>query len=254
MGFVVLCLIACIGFYDSLVVKNLPLWAVFLTVPVAAFLLTQSHRQQDKTLRLFRLCEYYDTGIARLTRNWEVLDEGKDFLDPDHFYATDLDLFGHGSLFQLMCSARTQAGRETLAGWMKAPAIRGEVLARRDAISELRARQDLREALAMAGAVQVSNCRPGTFSTWVGESIAPFPFWAQGAAFAFTGSLLGILFLYWFGRGIDGLTLARSDLVALFSLQGIFAGVFLSRVRSISGGGDVDFSRTTNRQRDIFKS
>ena len=117
MGLGTLGFFACIALYESLVAKNFPIWTVLLPAPFAAYLFLQSRRLQNKILRLFRLGEYYDAGIARLSRNWEPLDEGKEFSDPDHFYAADLDLFGRGSLFQLLCSARTQAGRETLL-WM----------------------------------------------------------------------------------------------------------------------------------------
>src|SRR6202051_1879079 len=133
--------------------------------PLFVFVMTKTHYYQGKTLKFFRLSEYYDIGIARLNRQWSSLDEGRGFGDRDHFYATDLDLFGHGSLFQLICSARTQTGRATLATWLKAPASREEVLARHAAIAELSGRHDLCEALAAAGAVKASDCRPETFQT-----------------------------------------------------------------------------------------
>jgi hypothetical protein len=94
MGLATLGLFACIALYESLVAKNFPLWTVLLPAPFAGYLFLQSRRLQSKILRLFRLEEYYDAGIARLTRNWEALDEGREFSDPDHFYAADLDLFG----------------------------------------------------------------------------------------------------------------------------------------------------------------
>jgi hypothetical protein len=37
-------------------------------------------------------------------------------------YAGDLDLFGHGGLFELLSTARTPMGEETLAGWLLSPA------------------------------------------------------------------------------------------------------------------------------------
>ena len=101
-----------------------------MAAPLVVFVMRQARNYQNKALEKFRLSDYYGAGIARLTHEWSSLDEGQDFNDQDHFYATDLDLFGHGSLFQLICSARTQTGRATLATWLKAPASREEVLAR----------------------------------------------------------------------------------------------------------------------------
>ena len=38
------------------------------------------------------------------------------FRDTNHVYADDLDVFGRGSLFELIDAARTGAGERTLAG------------------------------------------------------------------------------------------------------------------------------------------
>ena len=50
---------------------------------------------------------------------------GERFRDDHHLYANDLDLFGSGSLFQLLSIAATPAGEETLAAWLKHPAEAG---------------------------------------------------------------------------------------------------------------------------------
>ena len=234
MGLGTLGLFACIALYESLVAKNFPLWTVLLPAPFAAYLFLQSRRLQNKILRFFRLGEYYEAGIARLTRNWEPLDEGREFSDPDHFYAADLDLFGRGSLFQLICSARTQAGRETLANWMKAPCSREEALARHDAISELRERHDLRDALAVAGAIKATDCRPGTFRAWARESSPPFAPWSRAVAFVLPLSLVLLPLLYW-ARRIDGPTLLQG-LTIVCLLQAAYAATFFRQVRSLSEG------------------
>ncbi len=73
---------------------------------------------------------------------------GDEWLDPSHPYATHLDLFGMGSLYELLCGARTAAGRETVARWLLEPASAAEVAARQDAARELAHHLDLREDLA----------------------------------------------------------------------------------------------------------
>ncbi|MGH9801592.1 MAG: MutS-related protein, partial [Blastocatellia bacterium] len=74
------------------------------------------------------------------------------FADKSHLYAEDLDLFGRGSLFELLSTARTQAGEAKLAAWLKAPAEIAEIRARQAAVEELRSRLDLREELTLLGA------------------------------------------------------------------------------------------------------
>jgi hypothetical protein len=97
--------------------------------------------------------------------------------DESHLYAPDLDLFGKASLFELLSTARTRSGEETLAGWLSAPARRDEIVQRQQAVEELRNRLDLREELAIAASDVRLSIHPAAMTQW-GE--APrFP-WNRG--------------------------------------------------------------------------
>jgi hypothetical protein len=196
-GLVILAIVACVVLYQALSVHNLPRWSPILVLPVAYVLFSRMGESQRRARATRCLREYYSRGIARLTRDWEPLDEGPEFRDPSHFYATDLDLFGRGSLFQLVCSARTYAGRETVAAWMKAPASREEAMARREAIAELSGRQDLRESVAAASRSILSDCHPETFRRWLAEAQAPFPLWAAPVALVLSLAALALPPVYW---------------------------------------------------------
>jgi len=126
----------------------------WIALPLAAFiLLVKRHdvalRARDRATRAI---QFYERGLARLEDRWIGTGEtGERFKDDAHLYANDLDLFGPASLFELLSIARTHTGEETLAAWLKAPAAREELLARHEAVRELTAQPDLREALALAG-------------------------------------------------------------------------------------------------------
>ena len=110
----------------------------------------------DRALRARKRAEdstaFYEQCLARLDGRWAGNGlSGDDLAPPDHPYAGDLDLFGKGSLFELLCTARTRAGERTLADWLLAPATPDEVRARQAAVEELRSRLDLREELALLG-------------------------------------------------------------------------------------------------------
>ncbi|MCC6552885.1 MAG: DNA mismatch repair protein MutS [Polyangiaceae bacterium] len=77
---------------------------------------------------------------------------GDRFASADHDYAGDLDLFGHGSLFQLLSAAQTGDGEAALAAWLSAPASAAEVKERQEAVRELAALPAFREDLAVLGA------------------------------------------------------------------------------------------------------
>lgn len=220
--------------WATIVYKRLPGWIVVL--PIAGFAATakeaQKHRRE--VLKLLSVREYYDKAIARLEHEWDALDDGKDFIDRDHIYSTDLDLFGRASLFQLLCSARTHAGRETIASWMKTPAGQEKVLARHAAISELRDRHAVREQVAAAGRSSVFTLRPRAIQSWVSEisSQRRLPSWVHVTALAVVLVLAGIPFLYWFGYvSLQNLWFL---LAVWVGVEGAFAYPFAKQVQSIS--------------------
>ena len=135
-----------------------PIALFFLLLPVHARVLNA----RDRALRARG---YYDRGLSRLDETWKGHGESGDRFLEGHPYARDLDLFGDASLFQRLTTARTQAGEDTLARWLGAPASATEVLARQGAVRELAARQDVREALAIFAA-EARVSRTGSLAAW----------------------------------------------------------------------------------------
>jgi hypothetical protein len=170
----------------------------WLLAPVAVFTwLLRRHAQVLRTRTMAqRGVGFYDRGLARLEDRWVGTGElGDRFLDEAHVYANDLDLFGRGSLFELLSLARTRNGEAMLAGWLLARADPTEIRARQAAVDELARALDLREQLALAGADVRTSVNTGRLLEWA-ESAIP-----SRAAFRLTvwsvtaATLLGILYL-----------------------------------------------------------
>jgi membrane protein implicated in regulation of membrane protease activity len=127
-----------------------------------------------------RAATHYRRGLERLDGKWAGQGEsGARFLEASHPYAADLDLFGRGSLFELVCTARTRAGEQTLADFLRAPAPPDVVRARQAAVDELRARVDLREDLDDKGEeLRREVEKPDELPRW-GERprVLPSPSW-----------------------------------------------------------------------------
>jgi hypothetical protein len=148
----------------------------FLVLPAAAFLVLAV--LQENLIRKLRYREraiaFYERGQARLEDRWEGSGEGGErFLDPLHPYARDLDIFGGGSMFELLCTARTRAGEETLAAWLLSAAPVDEVLARQQAVRELANRVEFRERLFSLGETVRLGVHPEVLAAW-GERKAAF--------------------------------------------------------------------------------
>ncbi len=142
-------LLALVAFDTRLVSR----WWLAVPVVVFATLVLMHDRVINRRQQADRAVLFYERGVARLQHRWMGSGEAGDrFTDAGHPYAADLDLFGRGSLFELLCTARTHAGEATLAAWLQAPAVPEVVRARQRAVEELRLRLDWRETLALLGA------------------------------------------------------------------------------------------------------
>jgi len=124
------------------------LWIVLPSV-VALSILRALGRSAQLHGRVERILRFYELGTARLSHNWQGRGvSGDEFRPAGHAYASDLDLFGTGSLFELLCTARTGIGRAALANWLLCPAQSEEVAERQSAIAELRGAIELQEEWA----------------------------------------------------------------------------------------------------------
>ena len=100
-----------------------------------------------------RIARHYEHGLRRVSGSWMGRGiAGDRFLDANHLAASDLDLFGKGSLFERVCTARTAAGEERLADWFKVAGEPETIRQRQSAVADLRDRLDLREGIAGSGA------------------------------------------------------------------------------------------------------
>jgi len=164
-------LAAAIGFFATA-------WIVFATgaisgwwllLPLGAFatLVVYHDRVYRLGRRANRAARFYERGLARVEDRWPGTGDTRSFIaDENHPYATDLDIFGKGSLFELLSTARTRSGEGKLAYWLCTPASREEILGRQQAVEELRNNIDLREALAVLGEEIEPSIHPELMKQW----------------------------------------------------------------------------------------
>jgi hypothetical protein len=110
---------------------------------------------------------FYRHGIARIEDRWNDIGEtGERFRDSQHPYSGDLDVFGPGSVFQLISGARTPMGEERLAAWLSAPAEPHVIRERQSRIAGLRHLNDLRERIAVVNAHSRRRILPDALIAW----------------------------------------------------------------------------------------
>ena len=105
-----------------------PMWLLAAGAAFVALVVAHA-RVLNRIERAQRACRLYERGLQRLDGTWAGSGPDGSRFTFDHPYARDLDLFGSGSLFQLLNTARTEAGEETLAAWIQTPAAIDEIRA-----------------------------------------------------------------------------------------------------------------------------
>ncbi|HLJ86196.1 MAG TPA: mismatch repair protein [Candidatus Angelobacter sp.] len=164
----------------------------WLIAVIAGFIaLIVVHRRVLRAIRAAtRATALYQRGLARIEDRWSGGGaSGEEFRRSEHVYADDLDIFGQGSLFQLLCGARTRMGKEKLAEWMLAGAELPMILQRQEAIRELRDKLDLREDLAVLGSSDSIEVDPAGLSAWA--SLPPVVDYRRWRIWAALLALLG---------------------------------------------------------------
>jgi hypothetical protein len=167
--------------------QNGPAW-IGLTISVVGFaVLVVVHgrviREKDRAAAALR---FHERGLARLNGTWKDLPFAAEIgAAPNHPFASDLDLFGKGSLYHFIDRTETRFGRTHLASWLRGGvgAFPANVKARQDAVRELTNRLDFREKLFALGAL-LGDEKPDP---------APMIAWAEGGVPIAVPSFLPIL-------------------------------------------------------------
>jgi hypothetical protein len=202
----------------------------WLILPFGVFfaLLFVHARLRGGLRRIARAEDFYRRGIARLEDRWPGTGKtGERYLDRRHPYARDLDLFGRGSLFELLAATVSPWGSKTLADWLKEPTRAEVVRARQDAIREIRPLLELREALASETDPGTDALDPQTLSGWATAAAVITPGFARWIALGL-GIATATFVVLWLAS-VSSRTLAFASIAAAAS----FAAFYRPRARTV---------------------
>jgi hypothetical protein len=218
-----------------LILRGWPIGYLWLGLAIGLFVvLVLSHEPIRRIAdRKRRAVEFYNKGLARVDERWAGTGvTGEEFLDLDHPYAADLDIFGRASLFERLCTARTRSGEETLADWLLAPAPFELILERQAAIEELRPRLDLREDLELLGQEIRTGIDPTALKSW-GRADRVFAGFTVPVIVTLFGVLGTAAVIGWlvFDFGL-------LPLLVIVVLDGVLARILVRRVKTVLSAVD----------------
>jgi len=170
-------------------------------------------------------------GIDRIDGKWNTFEEmGSEFIDDDHPFSSDLDIFGQASLYQMIQCSSTEPGKKKLADLLsiREPVVE-EIRERQDAIVELSKKYLWRIRFTATGRLQKAiGQNPGELAQWAVHghlklSFPPLKIMARIAPFAMIFSLAfsigglipllvpGLLFVLYTLVALPGMKLSSSE-------------------------------------------
>ncbi len=139
--------------------------------------------------------------LLRQTGDLSSFDPGSEFIQAEHQYHIDLDIFGKNSLFQLLNRTSTGFGKTMLAKWLSQPEQKDVVEQRNEAVKELGPKIDWRQNFEAYGrSYKEEGNGVQSLLEWLKEanSILPNKFYGK-AIFIFPVITITTLFLWLFG-------------------------------------------------------
>ncbi|MGR5145793.1 MutS-related protein [Photobacterium alginatilyticum] len=144
--------------------------AIFISGTIFLLLVRKHLLVEDKITRLKALIVINNNGISRAEGRWHSLpDSGSDFINEEHLFTSDLDIFGDSSLFQRINTAHTKFGREALAAKLSKPSQTfSSIYENQCAVLELAANLEFRQNLEQASS-QVKSHNINQTIAWLGD-------------------------------------------------------------------------------------
>lgn len=131
--------------------------------------LIRKHVRTENDRNFFRIMADINTRERNaLAGDISAFPDGSEFLDRDHPYSYDLDVFGHASVFQFLNRTVSLPGARLLAQWLKQPAAIEEIMHRQEASSELKPEADWRQQFMASGFFTRQSLNdPGDLLRWM---------------------------------------------------------------------------------------
>lgn len=137
-----------------------------------AFVVVRYVRVQKQKNRLSHLATINTLEAECLKGNFSSFPDGSSYIDREHPYSYDLDLFGQSSLFQYINRTVTRPASDMLASWLKAPASTDVIKLRQQATEELKPLTEWRqEMITLCYENKDAGADPDTLLSWLNSGV-----------------------------------------------------------------------------------
>jgi len=140
-----------------------------------------------------------ESEILREECNLEEFEPGQKFINPNHPYTSDLDIFGQHSIFQLLNRTTSESGMIMLSEWLSESVANVEIQNRQKAVKEIAQKLDWRQDFQASG-MHFQNKKSDYYNllAWVEAPVVLLKYRRIIIAVAILLSVLSLLGLYFF--------------------------------------------------------
>lgn len=146
----------------------------FLGAVIFVFLIIRHGKIQYKKEITNAKIKINNTEIDVLNKNFNHLETGKEFTNPEHFFSNDIDLFGTGSFFQYINRTSTQNGKELLANTLTNNAI-SFIEEKQKMLQELATKIHWRQHFSAVASLVSIKTNATTISKWILQYMPKIP-------------------------------------------------------------------------------
>lgn len=210
---------------------------ILIVSPILIFCFGAAIKYYDKIIFLKKHTVFLkginESEILREECNLDEFDTGHKFINQNHPYTSDLDIFGQHSIFQLLDRTTTESGMILLAEWLSEAAPNYEIHERQKAIKELSQKLDWRQDFQASGMhFQNRKSDYNKLLVWVEASAVLLKHRLIYIAVAIILSILSLLGLY-----LSIINLASSSryfYIFLFIIVLVINYIILRRIKPIA--------------------
>jgi len=145
---------------------NAVLLIILAGIPVFLFLVSQSENVKRALEKTREFIHINQTELKVLKGDFDFLPDGKEFINPEHYFSYDIDLFGTASFFQYINRSLKTSAKKTLADLLTSNEIQ-QIDEKQKAVDELANKPDWRQNFLVSSRLNTSKLKAGQVINWL---------------------------------------------------------------------------------------
>lgn len=220
-------ILGCLGAY--LVFGNVRelIGIIVLVILLFVILITRHNKLKYKQDLIREIIRQNEVELEVLNRNFHHLPAGDEYVNPDHEFSRDIDLFGRGSFYQYINRTATKSGADRLAFLLTENSV-NEIEEKQKAIRELSELPEWRQDFSAIAGLAKTDMSAEDVVDWLTGYRRFVPKWLQPVSIVFSLISLSLILLNYFGL------LSVYFTIGWFVIGWIIYGRFQKRISELS--------------------